>query len=216
MSGFTEEIRWFLASQRIDESEVYDASHLSSRQYKRAMERAGKLFAIVSSPCYEGHYLKSHKGHCIQCNTARISFVKGPHTEAYVYIAGSRSERVLKVGSSESPWDRAAHLNQRSYGGISDWTLLYYTSFPNAGQIELNIHSMLSAYVSPRKYFNDRWEQESREIFACAYHTVKIALYKAASTPVAKEWEHHLAKQLWGFEGYLLPREAALQDDTEQ
>ncbi len=69
--ALTEGQKFFLASQWIAESEVLDASRMSPRSYKAAMKYEGKLFALVSRPCYDGHYLKSRSGHCIQCHTAR-------------------------------------------------------------------------------------------------------------------------------------------------
>jgi hypothetical protein len=204
MSGFTEEIRRFLASQGIDESEVLDASRMSSRRYKGAMEREDKLFAMVSNPCYQGHYLKNRSGHCIQCDTARIAFIKRHYKDAYVYIVGSRSERVLKIGYSDTPWDRGPHLNHLGYGGISDWKVLYYARFPDAGKVEFNVHNALAAFASPRKYFREGVETDCREIFACAYITVRNALGSASPTVGADEWEYHLASRLYGFVGYLL------------
>jgi hypothetical protein len=168
MSGFTDEIKSFLASQGIDENEVLDASRMSPRRYKAALEREGKLFAVVSRPCYRAHYLKSRSGHCIQCDTARIAFIKRHYKNAYVYIVGSRSEKVLKIGSSDTPWDRGPHLNILGYGGVSDWKILYYASFPDAGKVEFNVHSALSTFASPRKYFREGVETDCREIFACA------------------------------------------------
>jgi T5orf172 domain len=147
MVGFTEEIRSFLASQRINESEVLDASRLSPRSYKYAMELEGKLFAIVRRPCYQGHYLRSRSGHCIQCDTRRIAFTKRHYKEAYVYIAGSQAARVVKVGSTSTPWEKEAYLNTIGYGDISDWKIPYYTKVPNAGKVEFNAHSQLSAYT---------------------------------------------------------------------
>jgi hypothetical protein len=83
-------------------------------------------------------------------------------------IVGSRSEKVLKIGSSDTPWDRGPHLNILGYGGVSDWKILYYASFPDAGKVEFNVHSALSTFASPRKYFREGVETDCREIFACA------------------------------------------------
>jgi hypothetical protein len=125
MDWLTEDQRYFLARQGIDEDEVLDTSHLSSRQYKRAMERADLLFALVANPCYNGHSLRSRSGHCIQCDHTRIAFTRRHHEPNYVYIAGSKSARVVKVGSTSSPYDKDAYLNTRRWGGIADWRLLY-------------------------------------------------------------------------------------------
>ncbi len=204
MSGFTDEVKSFVASQGIDENEVIDASRMSPRRYKAALEREGKLFAVVSRPCYRGHHLRSKSGHCIQCDTARIAFIKRHYKNAYVYIVGSQSEKVLKIGSSDTPWNRGPHLNTLGYGGISDWKVLYYANFPDAGKVEFNVHSALSAYASPRKYFREGVETDCREIFACAYVTARNALKSVSETPGADDWEYHLASRLYGFIQYLV------------
>src|SRR5260370_31039131 len=171
MVALTEGQRHFLALQRISESEIFDGSRLSPRRYKAAMECEGKLFALVARPCYRGHYLRSRSGHCIQCDSKRIAFIKRYYKEAYVYVVGSRSERVFKIGSSESPWDRGAHLNSLGYGGISDWKTLYCATFPDAGRVECNVHSALSCFASPRKYFREGVETGCLAICAGAYST---------------------------------------------
>jgi hypothetical protein len=121
MTGFTDEIRSFLRSQRILEDWVCDASMVGPRRYKRKMKAQGKLFAIVRDPCYRGHYIRSHAGHCMQCDTSRIAYVlRYYRREAYIYVVGSRRHRLLKIGWSETPYDRADHLNIIGYGEIYD------------------------------------------------------------------------------------------------
>lgn len=200
MSGFTDEIRSFLRSQRIAESDVCDASMLSPRRYKRAMEREGKLFAIVKNPCYRGHRLRSHKGHCIQCDTSRIAYVTRPHKEAYVYIVGSRRHRVIKIGWSETPWNRGPHLNNIGYGGIQDWKALYYASYLEAGKVELSAHSVLSRYATPRTWIREGEVQESREIFKCSYGKAREALEAVSDAPGEGEWENRSARLLYVYD----------------
>lgn len=191
MTGFTDEVRAFLRSQRIAESEVYDASMLSARRYKRAMEREGKVFVIVKDPCYRGHYVRSHKGHCMQCDTSRIAYVRRHREEAYVYIVGSRSERLLKIGFSDTPWDRASHLNSIGYGCITDWQLLYYGKYSEAGKVETKAHSTLLWYASPRRWIREGVTQDSREIFRCSYTRALDAVKAASNTPCDESWECH-------------------------
>jgi hypothetical protein len=185
----TDSQKCFLASQGISENEVFDALDGSVRWYKSEMEHVGKLFALVANPCYRGHYLRSRSGHCIQCDTKRIAFIKRHYKAAYVYVAGSRSEKVFKIGSSDSPWDRGPHLNQLGYGRITDWETLYYASFPDAGKVEFNAHSLLSSFASPRSYYREGVHTDCREIFACGYAAARNALSSASFTPATHEWE---------------------------
>lgn len=167
------------------------------------MERAGQRFAIVSNPCYRGHYLRSHKGHCIQCDTSRIAFVNRHYKEAYVYLVGSRIERVFKIGSSESPWDRGPHLNHIGYGGITDWDVLYYAQVKDAGKVEFAVHSELAGHVSPRKWVREGLHQVSKEIFACAWVTARAALTNAIGDDAKSEWEAPSAYLRYRFSNYL-------------
>lgn len=184
MSEFTDGIKRFLATQGIAEEEVLDASRISRRLYKTVMELEGKLFAVVRAPCYRGHYLKSRAGHCIQCDTRRIAFTRRHYREAYVYIAGSRTERVLKIGSTGAPWNKESYLNTIGYGGIVDWKVLYFRKVPDAGKVEFSVQKRLAACASTRKYFREGVEVKCREIFACGYLTARKALSSASPTPV--------------------------------
>jgi hypothetical protein len=204
MLALTEGQKYFLASQRIQESEVLNASRMSPRRYKNAMEHEGKLFALVSQSCYNGHYLKNRSGHCFQCNTARIAFTRRHHKEAYVYIAGSRAERVLKIGSTEMPWNKAAYLNTLGHGGMTGWTVLYYAKVAKAGKVEFDAHDLLAPYVSSRTYVREGWQVDCREIFACAYVTARSALTRALDGHGTDEWEYRLASRMYAFIGYLL------------
>jgi hypothetical protein len=195
MSGFTDEIRAFLRSQGISEGEVCDASMTSSRGYKRKMEGEGKPFAIVKDACYRGHYIRSQKGHCMQCDTSRIAYVRRYGKEAYVYIVGSRRERLLKIGFSEMPWDRASHLNSIGYGGIQDWEILYYANYARAGEVETTAHSKLTWYASPRTWVREGTVQTSREVFRCSYTTALDAVKAASDVPGEGIWECHWAKR---------------------
>jgi hypothetical protein len=80
--------------------------------------------------------------------------------------------------------------------------LLYYARFTNAGKVELDTHSALSAFASPRNYFREGVETDCREIFSCAYVTARTAL-PASQTPGTDESEYHLGIS-YGFLGYLL------------
>lgn len=195
MSGFTDEIRAFLRSQRIPDDWVCDASMVGPRRYKRKMEAEGKLFVIVREPCYNGHYIRSHKGHCMQCDTSRIAYVLRHNKEAYVYIVGSRLHRLLKVGWSETPYDRADHLNSIGYGEIYDWELLYYRSYPEAGKVELSAHSRLSWCITPRGWVREGIVQDAREIFKCSYTKARDAIKAVAGVDGESEWEAHWVKR---------------------
>jgi hypothetical protein len=168
MAELTEHELRFVYAQHIDESAVMDCSRMRSHGYKWHMEQEGYLWCIAPKSCYAGHRLRSRAGHCIQCDTARIAFVKRHHDTAYIYIAGSLESKVVKIGNAIWPERRVAALNTRYYGGITDWVILYHAKFEEAGKIEFAAHGRL---------FGCR--QGSREIFRCNYEIARKALMEA-------------------------------------
>ena len=189
MAELTEYELRFLYTQRIDESAVMDCSWMRPRRYKWAMEVEGYLWCIAPKPCYNGHRLRSRPGHCIQCDTARIAFVKRHHDAAYLYIAGSLGSKAVKVGSAIWPERRVSALNSRRYGGITDWVMLYHIKFEAAGKIEFGTHGRLFGY-----------RRGVKEIFWCNYELAKEALSEAAEGYTGEdEWERWWAAISYSF-----------------
>ncbi len=190
MAELTEAELRFLYTQRIDDSAVMDCAHMSSRRYKWAMEEEGYLWCISPSPCYKSHRLRSRPGHCIQCDTARIAFVKRHHAAAYIYIAGLLEWKVVKVGNAIWPERRVSALNSRRYGGITDWVILYHIKFEEAGKIEFGAHGRLYGY-----------RRGIKEIFRCNYELARKALTEASASYIGSdEWERRRAAITYGFE----------------
>ncbi|MCK1485915.1 GIY-YIG nuclease family protein [Bradyrhizobium sp. 193] len=190
MAELTDNEVRFLYSQRIDDSAVMDCSWMRSRRYKAAMEQEGYLWCISPTACYNGHRLRSRPGHCIQCDTSRIAFVKRHHDAAYIYIAGSLASKVVKVGSAIWPERRLSALNSRYYGGILDWTLLYQVRFEAAGKIEFETHGRLFGYRIGIK-----------EIFRCNYKLARKAIAESSSGQCGTdEWERRLAATSYRFD----------------
>lgn len=190
MAELTEHELHFLYTQRIDESAVMDCSSMQSHRYKRHMEQEGYLWCIAPKPCYAGHRLRSRAGHCIQCDTARISFVKRHHDTAYIYIAGSLGSKVMKIGNAICPERRVAALNTRYYGSITDWVILYRAKYEEAGKIEFAAHGRLFGY-----------RRGCKEIFRCDYETARKALMEATQGYLGEdEWERKWAAVSYSFE----------------
>jgi T5orf172 domain len=189
MAELTEHELHFLYTQRIDESAVIDCSWMRSHGYKWHMEQQGYLWCIAPKSCYAGHRLRSRAGHCIQCDTARIAFVKRHHDTAYIYIAGSLESKVVKIGNAILPERRVAALNTRYYGGITDWVMLYHAKYEEAGKIEFAAHGRLFGY------------REVKEIFRCNYETARKALMEATQGYLGEdEWERKWAAISYSFE----------------
>jgi hypothetical protein len=190
MGELTEHELHFLYAQRIDESAVMDCSWMRSRGYKWHMEHQGYLWCIAPKPCYAGHRLRSRAGHCIQCDTARIAFVKRHHDTAYIYIVGSLESKAVKIGNAILPERRVAALNSRYYGGITDWVRLYHAKYEEAGKIEFAAHGRLFGY-----------RRGVKEIFRCNYGTARKALMEATHGYLGEdEWERKWASISYSFE----------------
>src|SRR6266545_1528099 len=101
----------FLARHGYSKEDVYDGRYQSKEGRAAAAKKEGKhlVFAgvIGRGNCRRmGHRLRTRAGHCIQCNPTNIAFQRREDTPGYVYIAGSLSGRVIKIGT-------AGGLNQR-------------------------------------------------------------------------------------------------------
>jgi hypothetical protein len=151
MTSLTEEQRRFLGWHGIPESKLFDAQGMKPRRYRPIMEIEERLLVFGVTPCARGkHTIRTRAGHCIQCNTANIAFMQRYYQEAYVYIAGSLREAVTKIGTSQAPWEREAILNKLGYGGITDWKVLYFGRFADAGKVEFTVHRNLSHHCESR------------------------------------------------------------------
>ena len=169
----------FLAQQQIPLSQVFDATGLSKSAYRELMKQLDKNFAVGVSPCRKaGHQLRTRAGHCAQCDPAKIAFQLRHSANAFVYIAGAKSNRVVKVGVTKDPSSRIASLNASGYGGIDDWVCLFQLHSDNAGRLEFEAHSHLDKYASPRAFTKEGCRVDCLEIFSCS---VQAALESVSS-----------------------------------
>jgi len=88
----------------------------------------------------------------------------------YVYIAGSLSGRVLKIGTT---WDvprQQYRLNYVGYGSLNDWMMLYSVWVESgAGSVEHAARRQLQGYKTMRMYKKDGSWQKGREIVRCSF-----------------------------------------------
>jgi hypothetical protein len=177
MAKLTPAQRAFLASHDIAPSMVFDATGLSKSQYKRIMEELEKSFAYGVTPCREaGHTLRSRAGHCIQCKTACIAFQMRHNKDGIIYIAGSHSSRMLKIGVTADIQNRTVNLNQHLYGRANDWEILSSAKVSNAGRVEADVHKALSDFAIEGTYVRQGRTTECYELFRCSYKAARDAL----------------------------------------
>jgi hypothetical protein len=179
MAKLTQAQRAFLISHHIPPSVVFDATGLSKSKYSPLMKELEKSFAYGVTPCRAaGHTLRSRAGHCIQCGTANIAFQMNYNKGAIIYIAGSFSSRLIKIGITNDVQQRLSLLKHYSYGRADDWEILLWARVPNAGRIEADAHGALSGFSIEGTYLREGRETECYELFRCSYKVARDALTK--------------------------------------
>jgi hypothetical protein len=183
MAKLSEEQVQFLREQGISLSQVFDGSGLRTKDRIAKMDALGTPFYYGGASCQAaGHTLRTKPGHCIQCDTSKITYQLRHSASGHVYIAYSVSRQYAKVGYSQSnPDERVAFLRRENYGTASDWELKDTVLLErNAGQREFAIHALLERYRNAVTY--EKYPGvfvECREIFSCPQH-VAVAAFKEA------------------------------------
>lgn len=171
----------FLEHHRIDEDDLFDASGLSRQYYQIKMEQQNKIIAFGVDPCQFGHTLKTRAGHCPQCNTATIAFMKRHVAPGIVYIAGSLKGNLIKIGSAKNKNARTDSLNKSNYGGYNDWVILCTATCNDSGKNEFEVSRLLTKYGISKYYNHDGGTQEAYELFSCSYETAIHAMRRIQS-----------------------------------
>lgn len=185
----------FLRSQGLSEADVYDGRYESSIEARgRRAKEASKLIVLrdpIRSRC--GHRLTTRKGHCVQCDTSKISYAKRHEEPAFVYIAGSGKSQLIKIGVTQDISQRLDNLNSQRYAEASDWEMLFYVRFKRAGAVETTAQSQLSDFGEMRSALRDCRDQTSREVFNCgfdhAYKTIARVAQSFNLKPEGEAWK---------------------------
>lgn len=172
----TDEQQAFLAQHQIPSDKVFDATGMMVGEYKLAMREGGYWVAIGVTPCKEsGHMLRSRAGHCIQCDPARITYLKKHSIPGRVYVAWSAAKGLVKIGVTNNTQKRVVLLNSDGYGGAYDWKLVRAWECDEAGKVETKAHQNLESHAAGGLYLKNDKAIESKELFACAAeHAVHV------------------------------------------
>lgn len=166
MKGLSDQQKIFLYEHDVSLDLIFDAKGLSKSQYQSIMTKLEKKIAFNVTPCERGgHTLRDKYGHCVQCETRNLAWIK--RTEGYIYLAYSRSKKLSKIGYTENVTNREEKLNSSNYGNIKDWKIIFSLYSKKAAKIERNCHKKLKKFHSPRDYFRDGFLQLANEIFDC-------------------------------------------------
>lgn len=171
----------FLRTQGLTAADVYDGRSQTSAGWKAGVRAAGKT-VVLGTPCTtKGHRLRTRSGHCAQCDTAKLGYQKRHNSVGYIYIAGSRKAKLLKIGTCVDIDQRLRNLNNQGYGGISDWAMLFTARVEAGGKTESDILARLSKYKITRMYIKDGKQQEAAEMLTMGFtaaHAVVLACLK--------------------------------------
>ena len=167
----------FLETQKVSLDKIFDAEGLSKSDYHPLMKEMDKIIAIGVTPCAKfSHTMRTRNGHCVQCNTASIAYLERHYDKGYIYIAGSKKEKVVKIGFTSNINNREESLNNENYGQINDWKILFQVMCKNAGKIEFHTHKKLSKYLTDKNYLKNNKRNQCYEIFSCSYSLAKKTL----------------------------------------
>jgi hypothetical protein len=183
------EERVFLVSQKIKPDQVLDARGLTKDQWTRRANDEELLF-IYGSPCEaKGHRLRTRSGHCIQCDTSKIGFIRRHSGLGYVYIAASKAAQLLKVGSCVDIGQRERNLCLHRYGGSSDWKVIASAKMPAMGAVEFDIQKALKDLEVEGSYEKDGRTQRTRELLNGDLVKVWQA-FNVRTEKSEKRWKH--------------------------
>lgn len=182
MAKLNSEQLQFLETHKINPGLLYDASGQSTSDWRDTMEKIGKKFAFGASPCGAGgHTLRSRHGHCIQCDPSRISYALRFSKPGQVYILGSRSTKLIKIGVTTDLQSRVNNVISMRYGSASDWQPLAITEkLSGAGKIEAAAHSLLEMHRVVGESNRAGELRTTYELYLCDYISARAALESAA------------------------------------
>jgi hypothetical protein len=120
------------------------------------------------------------EGNCVQCDTSKLGYQAHYAEERYVYIAGSRSARLIKIGNCRDTAQRERQMRSERYGGVGDWDFVYSVRVKRAGAVEDAARALLSRYRVARNYRKDDELQTGVELLQCSYTQAEVALIEAS------------------------------------
>jgi hypothetical protein len=182
-SDLTNEEWSFLLEHKIHWENLYDARGISPTGWDKEAKSLGLDFGL-SEPCYQGHRLRERKGHCIQCKTSHIAFIRRSAAIGYVYIAVSRKAKLYKIGSTIDHKQRMKALQREGYAGFDDWAIICVCRVKNSGKVEFEIHKKLDAFKVHSSYQNAGVATTAKE----AFKTDLITVWQAYQTTV--DWRN--------------------------
>jgi hypothetical protein len=190
MTPFTSEELAFLRRHNFTEGDVHDGRRQGKRLREYYAREAGKVLILTSVRCRAmGHRIRTRAGHCAQCNPASIAFTARENSPGNVYIAGSLSGRLIKIGTTGDIAQRMRQLRAQQYGGFGDWSVLISIRVNDAGQVERGVSSQIRGKRVFNGYIKDGREQVAIELIQCSFSAAFKALSNAVGgIPRSQYW----------------------------
>ena len=151
-------------------SDGFGAFNRVGRTYREAAAKVAGKTLVLGPPCRaRGHRLRTRSGHCAQCDPKKIAFQERYNAQGYVYIAGSLSGRLIKIGTAVDIPQRRRQLQAESHAGYSDWAMLFSIRVHEAGKVEDAASARLDNRRVFRPYFKDGVSQVATEVLQCSF-----------------------------------------------
>lgn len=159
----------FLKRYGMTPADVHDGTGQTQERRRAEAKRLGKT-VILGPPCgAAGHRIQTRSHHCAQCDPKKLAFQTRHTAPGYVYIAGSKSGRVIKIGTASDMGQRHKQLCAERYGGLADWVVLFHMKVKEGGKVEQLTLSRLQRFSTARTYIKDGEYQQAGEILQCGF-----------------------------------------------
>jgi hypothetical protein len=143
----------FLRSHALTAKDVYDGRGEATHDRSENARAAGKSI-VLATACMRGHRLRTLHGHCVQCDPGKLAAESRLPTAGYVFIAGSLSKEMIRIGFAPQI-DKRKKLLPDAYDGASDWQLLYSAKVDDGVRIEDTDRRRLKAFRVPAEFIKD-------------------------------------------------------------
>jgi T5orf172 domain len=155
----------FLQAQGLSANDVFDCGDRDIKSCNEEAKKLGKNIVLYGSCSKAGHRLKTRYGHCVQCDTSRITFQGRKSGAGVVYVIYSRAAKLSKIGFSTNISIREDKVRYDVMAGVRDWTLVFFLKTPSAGELEIVVHKALQNLRIEKTYFKDGRDQITKECY---------------------------------------------------
>ena len=167
------EQKGFLKRHGILIDQVMDASGMRASDWKFLIKGSEYIVAVGVTKCQKkGHSMRSHAGHCVMCDPAKLAFQMRHYSKGQIYIMYSSKNKLVKIGVASSANTRQVSLNQIGYGNIKDWNLKYKWQVLKSGAVEKKAHRLLREYSVSISHGTGN-SNSAGEIFSCSVKKAK-------------------------------------------